>query len=71
MDLFTKANTVHYVMVFLILLNLLDCEHPANIAGVKMTVPDNTCMLGISEDTELRYKKNCLTIFALTHFYLK
>ena len=38
-------------------LNLLDCENSANISGVKMTVPDDTCMLRISKDTELGYKK--------------
>ena len=38
-------------------LNLLDCENSANISDVKMIVPDNTCMLRISEDTELGYQK--------------
>ena len=31
-------------------LNILDCKNSANISGVKMTVPDDTCILIISED---------------------
>ena len=52
-------------------LNLLDCENSANISGVKMTVPDDTCMLRISKDTELGYKKENLTMLTLKHFYRK
>ena len=40
-----------------ITLNLLECEKSANISGVKMTVPDDTCMLRISDDPELGYEK--------------
>ena len=40
-----------------ITLNLLECENSANISGVKMTVPDDTCMLRISDDPELGYEK--------------
>ena len=34
-------------------LNLLNCKHSGNISGVKMTVPDNTFRLRISNDNEL------------------
>ena len=45
-------------------LNLLNCKHSANISGVKMTVPDNTCILRISEDTKLGYKNKNYSIEA-------
>ena len=38
-------------------LKLLGCENSSNISGIEMTVPDNTCILRISEDTEAEYKK--------------
>ena len=41
-------------------LNLLGCKNSATISGINMTVPDNTCILRISEETELRYKKEIL-----------
>ena len=38
-------------------LSLSKCKNSANISGVRMTVPDKTCFLSISNDTELGYKK--------------
>ena len=45
--------------------NLLNCQNTANFSGVKMIVPDNTCMLRISEDTGLGYKNENFNIDAL------
>ena len=52
-------------------LNLLDCENSAKISGVKMTVPDKTCMLRISNDTELGYKKEKFDNFNIEAFLPK
>ena len=37
-------------------LSLSECAHSTNTSGISMTVPDHTCKLSISEDTELGYK---------------
>ena len=43
-------------------LSLLNCKNSANISGVKMTVPDNTCFLSIFNDIELGYRKEIYPI---------
>ena len=56
----------HGFSYYFAILSLLNCKNSANISGIKMTIPDNTCFLSISNDTELGYKKEIYPI----EFYL-
>ena len=43
-------------------LNLLNCKNSANVSGVKMIVPDNTCIYVYPKTLNWEIKKKILTI---------